>query len=88
MCKEATIIEKGDRIEYNCTECYEGNYLDNQKSNLFSCIFDLYYWYGCLIENCKSCKNNNNNFCEICFEPYVPDSITGSCVKKLKKYHQ
>ena len=85
MCKEATIIEKGDRIEYNCTECYEGNYLDNQKSNLFSCIFDLYYWYGCLIENCKSCKNNNNNFCEICFEPYVPDSITGSCVKKIEK---
>ena len=85
MCKEATIIEKENGIEYNCTECYEGYYLDNKISNLFYCKIDLYFFYGCLIENCKTCKNNKNNFCEVCYQPYESDSITGSCVKKTAK---
>ena len=85
MYKEATIIENKESIEYNCTKCYEGNYLYNRNSNLFYCKNNLDLAHECRIENCKACKKNNNNFCEICYKPYESNSITGSCFKTTEK---
>ena len=84
MCKESKVIEKGNDIVYNCTECYEGNYLSNKDSNLFHCKNNFDLTTECLVENCKICQKNDNNFCEICYLPYESDSITGSCIKKPK----
>ena len=85
MCKEATIIEKQNDIEYNCTKCYEGNYLYNKKANLFYCKNNNELHNDCKVKNCNECQKNNNNFCEICNQPYEPDSITGLCTKNFKK---
>ena len=84
-CKEAHISEEEDgKIKISCWDCYEDSIFtrDNEK-NLYYCRYKSDSI--CQIKFCKSCKADNNNICEMCYQNYEINLITGSCVKKVEK---
>ena len=85
-CTEATLKKDGDVIKINCTKCYEENILKyHVDTNSYICKY-IYYEKNCVAKYCKTCKRDNNYFCESCLPTdYEPNPITGVCVKKTEK---
>jgi hypothetical protein len=54
-------------------------------TNSYICKY-IYYEKNCVAKYCKTCKRDNNYFCESCLPTdYEPNPITGVCVKKTEK---
>ena len=84
-CKEAHITEEENgEIKISCWTCYADSifYRDDEK-NLFYCKHKSDS--TCQIKYCKTCKKDNNNICESCYQNFEINAITGSCVKKMEK---
>ena len=77
--KKIKIWDKG--IKYTCVHCakeYIRSYHDIDK--VYYCK-NINNTNTCMVKNCKICKLDDNNFCDICeFEDYVVNNITGACI--------
>ena len=85
-CTEAVLKLEQNKIKINCTKCRENSNLTyHVDTNSFICRYN-YYEKNCVAKYCKTCKRDNNYFCEACLPAdYEPNPITGVCVKKTEK---
>ena len=85
-CTEAIIYEE-ENNKLSCKSCYEDNIFSRDNIlNTFTCEPSKDPESFCQVKYCKTCQKDNANFCEKCVsDNYMPDSITGSCVKKTEK---
>ena len=79
--------------KYNCTKCiknYKLDYNNTSKINYCSLIEEnILKKEKCLVKYCSNCISCNINFCQNCSSTvYEINNITGSCVKKTKKFLQ
>ena len=86
-CTEA-ILEKSnnDVILLNCTKCDVNSTLTyHVDTNSNICRYQ-HYEKKCVVKYCKTCRTDNNYFCESCLPTdYEVNKITGACVKKTEK---
>ena len=82
-CTEALNITKDGVEKYDCLKCFEENKL------IYDSEADIHYCkYAniekkCMVKYCKTCKQNNNYFCDECLlSNYEVNTLTGSCVEK------
>ena len=85
-CSEAALKIEENKIKINCTKCRENNNLTyHSDTNSIICRY-IHYEKNCVAKYCKTCKKDNNYFCEACLPAdYEPNPITGVCVKKTEK---
>ena len=85
-CTEGKITKEGDILKINCTKCSENNTLKyHEDTNSYICKY-VHYEKNCVAKYCKTCRKDNNYFCESCLPTdYEVNPITGVCVKKTEK---
>ena len=85
-CTEATTEIENGIIKFNCTKCEEDNVLKyHVDTNSYYCKYK-YYEKKCVVKYCKTCRLDNNYFCESCLPTdYEASPVTGTCMKKTEK---
>ena len=77
------IIDK--KIKFTCTSCIGEKYIPvyHEIDRVNYCLDSNDT--SCMAKNCKTCREGDNYFCEICeYENYVVNEITGACVEKIE----
>ncbi|MBO6243530.1 MAG: hypothetical protein J6O41_03055 [Clostridia bacterium] len=82
-CTNANLKVINGVINLNCTQCDENSILKyHVDTNSYICRY-VHYEKNCVVKYCKTCRRDNNYFCQECLPAdYEVNPITGTCVKK------
>ena len=82
-CTNANLKVENGVIKLNCTQCDENSVLKyHVDTNSYICRY-VHYEKNCVVKYCKTCRTDNNYFCQECLPTdYEVNPITGTCVKK------
>ena len=82
-CTHANLKVIDGVINLNCTQCNENSVLKyHVDTDSYICKY-VHYEKNCVVKYCKTCRKDNNYFCDECLPAdYEPNPITGACVKK------